>query len=949
MVEKRMRTAQEGLAALAVACIAFWAPQDDTGLVMRVLYAAIALVCLFIASVGLELLQEWRHAKSTPKANPFEVKIVKVDLPTAPPGGVFEASCAMAKHLGGFEVTLSSEVRATEHGFQVLTGSMKLRARIRGGSAIGWEEGGPGWLKQRQAWMDAVAAAPRVAQVREADWHQVAQLEPADPPAASLDVGVAVRVEGVQAKPELNGKLGVVVKGDNGAGRFGVRLEGSKDAVSLAAKVLRPLEAFCGDGVSIPCLRSFREQYASLLPGLTVADAITSLVLPLTLSPRCSLAHALSRRKATDESGAPLTAAATVFFVYSDKMLLADLLEAVEAYAAEQEELGGVYVWLSLFCSNFHRAAELPLLWHLSTFKAGLKAIGATCMLAAPWDEPLPLKRSWCLLAMQLSLSVGNKVSFALTAKEGAALDEALLADMENVLKKLEAGGASGWRKAAETSVEAHKALVDQAIARHEGGWDELFSKLLELLHRWVLSRAKELLQGLDDAARKSSSMVDHIAKLLQDFGQFEEAEPLCREVVEARKERLGANHADTIEAVNNHAMLLHQLGKLEDAEPLSKAKLDSCRRTLGDRHPDTITAIDTHSQLLSDLGKLDEALPLKRESLAEKRRTLGNKHPDTLLSVNNLAVLLNDLGRSTGNTRMLREAEPLKREALAGCREVLGNRHPHTLASISNLADMLMQLAPADPRALLEAEPLCREALAGAREVFGDGHPDTLKSVGMLAALLVEQAHHAKPESLVRKKKLEECEPLYREAVGGFAQLCGKYHPTTNSYVNEHARVLLDMGRAAEAEAEMKELLSGVRTALGDSHPETLMTITHLAGLLRAQGNLAGAEPLAREVLATWRELEKGSRVQRNTMTSINILAELLHSQGKDREAEPLCREVLGGFEGCFGPEHPFTVSAAENLSAVLLKMGRTDEADIVHRMYKLKRPLGGVAEEGA
>ena len=82
------------------------------------------------------------------------------------------------------------------------------------------------------------------------------------------------------------------------------------------------------------------------------------------------------------------------------------------------------------------------------------------------------------------------------------------------------------------------------------------------------------------------------------------------------------------------------------------------------------------------------------------------------MCQVNNLAVLLNDLGRSTGNLKMLSEAEPLKREALQGCREVLGNRHPHTLASIANLADLLMQLAPCDPRAIMEAEPLAKESL---------------------------------------------------------------------------------------------------------------------------------------------------------------------------------------------------------------------------------------------
>ncbi|KAL3910026.1 MAG: hypothetical protein SGPRY_009212 [Prymnesium sp.] len=133
----------------------------------------------------------------------------------------------------------------------------------------------------------------------------------------------------------------------------------------------------------------------------------------------------------------------------------------------------------------------------------------------------------------------------------------------------------------------------------------------------------------------------------------------------------------------------------------------------------------------------------------------------------------------------------------------------------------------------------------------------------------------------------------------------------------------------------------------MGDSHPETLMTITNLAGLLRAQGKLADAEPLAREVLSTWRELEATAKVPRNTLTSINILAELLHSQGKDAEAEPLCVEVLAGFSAFFGEEHPFTVSAAENLAAVLRKVGKGEEADAIHGKYNIRRPLEGVAEE--
>jgi len=55
MTEKPARTkksAQEILAAVAVAVIAFCAPNEDTGMVLRAVSAALALVTLLLASEG---------------------------------------------------------------------------------------------------------------------------------------------------------------------------------------------------------------------------------------------------------------------------------------------------------------------------------------------------------------------------------------------------------------------------------------------------------------------------------------------------------------------------------------------------------------------------------------------------------------------------------------------------------------------------------------------------------------------------------------------------------------------------------------------------------------------------------------------------------------------------------------------------------------------------------
>ena len=66
-----------------------------------------------------------------------------------------------------------------------------------------------------------------------------------------------------------------------------------------------------------------------------------------------------------------------------------------------------------------------------------------------------------------------------------------------------------------------------------------------------------------------------------------------------------------------------------------------------------------------------------------------------------------------------------------------------------------------------------------------------------------------------------------------------------------------------------------------------------------------------------------------------------------RSEEAEPLVKDVLNGFLRVVGPQHPFSVSAAENLSNVLRALHKSDEADKVLKQFGLKTPLQGVSEE--
>ena len=121
------------------------------------------------------------------------------------------------------------------------------------------------------------------------------------------------------------------------------------------------------------------------------------------------------------------------------------------------------------------------------TFRAGLRAIGQTCLALCPWDDAAPLKSSWCHWQLLCALSADGKengkgchspgkegkeagkdgkddpkesakeppslVAVGTTASEDERLREALVLDMEAPMKVLDTR-ADGWRECPSVSTD---------------------------------------------------------------------------------------------------------------------------------------------------------------------------------------------------------------------------------------------------------------------------------------------------------------------------------------------------------------------------------------------------------------------------------------------------------------------------------------------------------------
>jgi serine/threonine protein kinase/tetratricopeptide (TPR) repeat protein len=387
------------------------------------------------------------------------------------------------------------------------------------------------------------------------------------------------------------------------------------------------------------------------------------------------------------------------------------------------------------------------------------------------------------------------------------------------------------------------------------------------------------------------------------DLGLFERARPQLERALALERERLGAEHPDTLLAANQVALVLKAQGKLAEAEPLLRQNLEAHRRVQGDEHPDTLRAVHNLAGLLRDQGKLAEAEPLYRRNLEALRRVKGPDHPETLIGVHNLSEVLFEQGKLT-------EAEQLCRQNLEARRRVLGSDHPDTLEAVNALAALLH-----DRGQLAELEPLLRQNLEARRRVLGLVHPNTLEAVNNLAQLLREQG------------KLAEAEPLFRQNVEGHRRVLGPDHPHTLIAVNGLARLLQDQGKPAEAEPLFRHTLEVSRRVLGPDHPGTLLALNNLANFLKSQGHLIEAEQLAHEAL------ERGRKVLPPEhwclVTSLTLLGDVLITRGRANEAEPLLREALRRRQKNLPPGHRSMAEAEGLLGACLLAQRHYAEAE--------------------
>ena len=266
---------------------------------------------------------------------------------------------------------------------------------------------------------------------------------------------------------------------------------------------------------------------------------------------------------------------------------------------------------------------DLDFAWWSTSFKSAIRDFGRTVMVLAPWHDPVPLQRGWCLFEIYSTIVTQSRFEVAMTQSSREAFLEDIASDprgsINNMLATIDVAKSECFKP------EDRERIFE--IVRREVGVSEINSMIFERMRTWVIETT--------DTARNDDpdnlDLLDSLATLYADQGQYAKAEPLYVACLEKRRIALGESHPSTLVSENNLAGLYESQGQYAKAEPLYVACLEKTRIALGESHPDTLTSENNLAGLYYSQGQYIRAESLFAVCLEKCLVVLGEDHPDTI------------------------------------------------------------------------------------------------------------------------------------------------------------------------------------------------------------------------------------------------------------------------------------------------------------------------------
>lgn len=254
-------------------------------------------------------------------------------------------------------------------------------------------------------------------------------------------------------------------------------------------------------------------------------------------------------------------------------------------------------------------------------------------------------------------------------------------------------------------------------------------------------------------------------------------------------------------------------------------------------------------------------------------------------------------------------DAEPILEDCLACYHGAWGKDHAMTLGALMARGNLNLCQARFD-----EAEAIYQRILAIKRDRHGPDHPDVGVCLNNLGKLACDRMDFAAGEQ------------YYRQALEVFRKKLKPTHTLVALAENNVAYVLAKQGRLEEAEPLAREAQAGIAKTLPNHYVHAAFWNT--IGLIHfRRGELLEArENLLRGV----RLLEEQyGEDHPQLIPHLTLLAEIHQAEDRLSDAEMLCQRALSIGKERLRPGHPDMVEAMEVYARILPAMGRSGEVE--------------------
>jgi tetratricopeptide (TPR) repeat protein len=465
---------------------------------------------------------------------------------------------------------------------------------------------------------------------------------------------------------------------------------------------------------------------------MTTTDVCEKYVKPATIELRCSYCD-MMRLNQSEAVGI-----AKVFISHAWAYQFLDVCDALMYHFKDNLD---IIVWFDLFAVNQHTTTLKPFEWWTTTFQSAIKDFGETVMVFAPWQDPVPLRRAWCLWELYSTVKMECRFEVALNRSEQEKFFADICRDTQGSINKMlatvDVENSQCWNPLdRERIFEVVKSSV---------GFPKLNSVVFERLREWattITAKEIETLNNNPEQTKLKLMMQGTLGRLYMQQGEYYKAKDLFDEIFLPFKLQFGEYSQETIDIVYQIGVLRLTMRDFPEAVTLLEEVIEKRTELSGDANDPQILVTKHKMGLLRERQeKFDEARSLYEEVYRLMREILGEKDKRTL-------SIMSDLASFYDTQEEKQKAEELYHQCYELHKEALGPNHQDTISVYYNLSCLYY-----DQEKYTKALEMMEDCYQRRVIALGEGHVSSLDILHAIACGYEALGDIAKAKELMNKR----------------------------------------------------------------------------------------------------------------------------------------------------------------------------------------------------